>query len=351
MQNTIIKNKASTKKVTNVLKKILATQLITLTCISSLGTPKVQAKDATNDNKPTSVSDLQSMVVDFAETFLSDCGSKCIYPESGRIYAARETTYEKGVKDVNDNYYNSYTFDCVGWVDFAVHFATGLNSSKGLTAYQGIFVTPHETAAESIKEDKYLKEVDINDAEGGDLLIAYRDNNENGRIDDDDTTHVAICIGNGEVIDMWGNAKGGLGKRKIKTDSSSVESSEHFIFAARFTDAAVKDASGPTTIGGGTSITGGPSNITKGQSGTSSDVIDPIIVNLDEADFKFSGNPETVKYKGKKSVINQVYSVFSEFIDYLFGLVTIAVKMAVIGWGNIIEALITMIIDQISPTA
>lgn len=331
------------------MKKVLVIQLIALTCISSIAISKVQAVDATNDNKPSSVSELQSMVVNFAEDFLKNYGDRCIYPENN-VFAQRETTYEKGLTDVNGDYYSKYVFDCVGWVDFAVHFGTGLVSSKGLNAYAGMFVTPHATAAESIKEDKYLKEVSIDSIEAGDLLIAYRDKNNNGKIDNPDTTHVAVYVGNGYVIDMWGNSKGGLGKRKIKTDEASVDSSEHFVFAARFTEDAVKDASGPTTIGGGTSTTGGPSNINKGQSGTSSDVIDQVIVNLDEADFKFSGNPVTVTYKGKKNFIKQVFSFFTEFLDYLGGLVTIAVKMAVIGWANIFEAAVTMLIDLISPT-
>ena len=65
---------------------------------------------------------------------------------------------------------------------------------------------------------------------------------------------------------------------------------------------------------------------------------DPI--DLDALEFDFSGSPSKMEYNGEKHISVWLFSKFSQFIDYILGIMLQGIKGAVVGWTAIIEGIV-----------
>lgn len=65
--------------------------------------------------------------------------------------------------------------------------------------------------------------------------------------------------------------------------------------------------------------------------------IDDITVNLDEQNFQFSGAPKTVTYSGTKKAGEWIFSLFSQFVDFIVALITNGIKTSILGWAMTFE--------------
>lgn len=68
--------------------------------------------------------------------------------------------------------------------------------------------------------------------------------------------------------------------------------------------------------------------------------IDDITVNLDEQNFEFSGAPKTVTYSGTKKAGEWIFSLFSQFVDFIVALITNGIKTSILGWAMTFEGAI-----------
>ena len=68
--------------------------------------------------------------------------------------------------------------------------------------------------------------------------------------------------------------------------------------------------------------------------------IDDIVVNLDEQNFEFAGVPKTVSYSGRKKDGEWIFSLFSQFIDFVVGIITNGLKISIMGWAMTFESAI-----------
>lgn len=70
---------------------------------------------------------------------------------------------------------------------------------------------------------------------------------------------------------------------------------------------------------------------------TSQFPVDDIIINLDEQNFEFAGTPKTVTYSGRKKAGEWIFSLFSQFVDFIVSLVTNGIKTSILGWAMTFE--------------
>ncbi len=68
--------------------------------------------------------------------------------------------------------------------------------------------------------------------------------------------------------------------------------------------------------------------------------IDDITINLDEQNFEFSGTPKTVTYSGTKKAGEWIFSLFSQFVDFIIALITNGIKTSILGWAMTFEGAI-----------
>ena len=71
-------------------------------------------------------------------------------------------------------------------------------------------------------------------------------------------------------------------------------------------------------------------------------------IDLDSLEFDFAGSPSKMEYNGEKPISEWSFSKFSQFIDYITGIVTQAIKGAIVGWTAIIEGWINDILNSVN---
>ena len=73
---------------------------------------------------------------------------------------------------------------------------------------------------------------------------------------------------------------------------------------------------------------------------------DPI--DLDEIEFEFVGSPEKMTYNGETKISAWLFSKFSQFVDYILGIMVQGLKGAIVGWTAIIEGWINDILNAMN---
>ncbi len=303
------------KKLKFTLNKIFLIFTISL-IVFSLMPKEVNASSVYQSGM--SEAELRQAFVSEILKFINSNSSKCFYPETG-VYRMRERTYKNGIYSDGN-----YWFDCVGWVSYAFHHL-GLNLGNSDWQY---FAYPN---------DPYIGEAhfvltNIGNEQIGDILIYPQTNTHLG--------HVAIYLGeiNGQksIADMTrtsGYTNGGLAVRSITPVSGGLY--EHYtgdtftivVHLNSFEDinfSPVEDFS--SNFGPGILADFKP----QGDIGAS--------VDLDSlGEFEFSGNPSVMNYEGEKDLVQWLFSNFSQFIDYILGIIAQALKGTLVGWTSIVE--------------
>lgn len=222
--------------------------------------------------------------------------------------AVRGPTYEKSVSDSDKS--TTYAFDCVGFVSFALHHAVNIGGERFSCA-----VVPPNNNPWGVYWDELEKvSVPLSQCQPGDVLIMGH--------------HVAIYVGDGKSIGMYRDQYGGLFYGSAEQDCNSNGGYQGIV--GRITEEAARNANFAYLAGAGAG----------GQDAEFNYPIDDITVNLDEQNFQFSGAPKTVTYSGTKKAGEWIFSLFSQFVDFIVALITNGIKTSILGWAMTFESAI-----------
>ena len=168
------------KKMKKLIKNLIITTLTTILVVFSLIPNNVQASGDI-DTSNMSEEDLRNAFVEQLKSFANaNPGDNCIYPDENRIFIERNETYNNGI--YSDG---KYHFDCVGWVNYALH-NLGLGLGPEIMTGSNCIISPNIPHI----NDSHFELAPLGSERPGDVLIANGD-------------HVAIYIGNYQVVDMW----------------------------------------------------------------------------------------------------------------------------------------------------
>ncbi len=219
----------------------------------------------------------------------------------------------------------TYEFDCVGWVSFAIHHATGI----GYDSFT-IFASPTRYGFNNVAFGRgFFEEVWRNDAgvEGlptdvtvlpGDILIM------NG--------HVGLYVGkNSEgvdmVADMWSTANGGLGIRSATTFTNAV-ANDNLKQIGRVTEEAARNANFQF-VADGVYL---PGSIGSGGSSTSNN-------------FEFNGLPNNVSYSSSQDNL-WLFDLISQFFGFFAGMMINLLKYSIIGYIEMAESIANIFLQS-----
>ena len=300
----------------NLLKKIFKKTLICILivliiCLTS--TPKVTfGAEATTAESTSGMTEeeLRDNFVNSIVNFYNIHGSQCSYDYT--FGTPRATTYENGPDSGN------YVFDCVGWVSCAFHWFMGLGNESFT-----FFVDPSSPLY--IDDGTHFQRIDdISQAQKGDVLVAI-------------DQHVAIYIGNGQVLDMYTNESGGLGIR-------NMNSTYNWNFVAH-----LYSFEGVTF----NPIEGGAELPEEGEEGgeDGSGNWDTEEVDLDAiADvFTFDGMPPTIMYEEQRvDVFRWIFDGISGFMDFVAGLIISFIKAPILGFAGMLDDYIDSLLTSMN---
>lgn len=147
-----------------------------------------------------------------------------------------------------------------------------------------------------------------------------------------DGHHVAIYVGNGQVVDMWQTRQGSTQKPNGGLKVRALNGHYTYNAAARLVSI---DGAHFDPIEGGVTLP-------EGGTGDSSGDTSGIMVDLDKiADqFTFDGMPTTVIYEQQVDIFKWLFDGISGFMDYLVGIIISLIKAPILGYVSIFQNLI-----------
>lgn len=263
------------------------------------------SSETSSEDIAVTVENARQQIANAALNFANSEGGKCYYYSGEGYEGVRAKTYHGGYPQ------ESYTFECVGFVNYILHQFLGLDYGSASNG-KGGFVTPS-----GVKDTSHFGTIGIGQIQAGDILIS--------------STHVAIYIGDNQVVDcgQWSTV---VAVRHITSSYTMVEwSACTFTSAARLISV---DGVNFSPIEGGSDVTEKPDE------GEATGDWDTEEVDLDEiADkFDFSGMATTViKQDEKVDVFRWFFEGIAGFVDYIVGIIlTIAIKAPILGYTNTI---------------
>ena len=243
-----------------------------------------------------SISELQQQIVDYAKQWVG------------------VTPYVWGGTSLTDG------ADCSGFV-MAVYKEFGID-------------LPHGTAS-LINQGA---EVSWSDVQLGDVIVTRSSASGTGR-------HTGIYAGDGQWVNA-SSSRTGTRQNNVPTDN--------IITIRRIVGHLQSDGRTPTIYpseGGSDSESSGSSGSwsisgfsPQGEVDDTSD--DPI--DLDRLEFEFLGNPSKMEYNGTIEISSWLFSKFSQFVDYILGIMIQGVKGAIVGWTEIIEGMVDSILKSLN---
>lgn len=230
-------------------------------------------------------------------------------------YGLRGSAYQEATVGSMSVYY----MDCVGWVSYAIHHATGLDDA-GPRSGIGSFVSPTTSGGDRT----HFEDVTGQDLMPGDILV--------------NSHHVMVYVGDNKLIDS--RSSNGL----------TYTTLEEYGNVGNYT---------PATYGGGRWGVYDFVYRIKASSaaGINPSDLAPIISGLNSAnrkkDYNYYGLPKQGEYVGSRgtlSLLKSIINILSQIADYLIGLLTMGIKIQLIGWTTLIENLITDVVNEVTGT-
>lgn len=278
------------------MKKIVTIMMLIAIIMSPYSLNVVEGADT---NLDVTLEKNRNQIADFAEKFVSNSGSRCIYNAR-----KRGKTYRGKLPSSSDPH---YYFDCVGWVSFAVNRAIGITYSECESGIGG-FVTPQK----GVKDTDHFKKISISAAKRGDILVAPS------------APHVAIYLGGNQVVDMW---SAGLAKRELSGWTMTHWNKCTFTYAATLISL---DGQNFGTLPDGSEITPPDLESLSGAGG-----------------YEYSGMPSDVVVGGSYSVSYYIDKI-SELFNYIIGIMLNAIKSIPVSITERLQSIITNSLDSIS---
>ena len=289
------------------MKKIINTILLILIVFGLFAPAKVLAN--TNASTGHNAEEVGRQIANWSIDFYNNHKNQCYY--DSEFNGKREASYNAQINDTS-----KYYFDCVGWVSFAIHHATGLGSKEWT-----IFVDPcpdvfTQNGFELIVDNVRLyneNDCRINGIRPGDILI-IKQRNEDG--------HVGIYVGNNTVIHSIGHPL-----NSDTVENFIAQSDGNWIDAiARVSEGAAQNADFEF-VADGVVLPGDGGNI-----------------ELDDQEFEFNGMPSDVGYGGTTN-LEWFFDQIAQFFSFLLGTIINIIKMSILGYISLAETLINSFIN------
>lgn len=309
------------------IKKIIVIVLIILLCTMNIAQAVPVKENREDSSTQPSLEEAEQNLVNFAIRFAQTRSDDTWYYGSSeyQVFSRRNATYR-----LVDNIFNfdpfTYTgrfeFDCVGWVNFAVHYVyqidCGANGSNDLC-----FVSPN-----GVRNGAFTQLWDISQRKPGDILIFGS------------APHVGIYIGNNNGVEQMVDCGQKNGKNRavhitnipgLKYKSSSGTWSLTSIAKLRTLDGVnVRNIPGGYTVN---------SSVWVGQD----------TVNLDAviSQFEFTGMPIDVTDAGSHSFMYYIDKI-TKALDYIIGVMFNGIKVVIVAIIDGTQNAITKAFDFLS---
>lgn len=246
-------------------------------------------------------------IAQFAEDLVNNYPSEFIYSwTDSQRYAAYRLERTSGVTSHGVSYQNKYAFDCVGFVSFCIHNSLGIGNEDFT-----FFVTPSKRAYAPYFEEISPKP-DLSNLQRGDIIGNYYS---------EDAQHVMIYLGNGKMANCVTNG-GNYPFIQIKDVSTSGSAYNSYTFAARISKSTAESINSANCTTMFNKITGAADDYGQYYGTTSG------------------------SYAGSYTFGQWLFDKFAGFFDYLAGILTYVFRAQFIGWGNIIEELVNLAINE-----
>lgn len=308
----------------NKVKDIASKMLVILSLICIL-CPHFELEVEASVSKDQAGEAIASFAIDFYKKY----GERVQYPSSNVSGQRGGRTYE-----ANPGELQTYVLDCVGWVSYAIHHATGLTTDSIASGDCG-FVVPENPGYGSLIgawASEYFEKVGTYGSvtlKPGDILA--------------NSHHVMIYVGNTEAFSSSGFSKGS-GDSIIDSRGHGPGNGLTYTTISEYGD--IKNGDGVYRISqaGATAIK--ESDLCK------------IALETNKTQKKkkkdydgYNGLPERGQYTGSESLsLEWVINLLSQIVDYLIGIITMGIKIELIGWATIIENIVTDAIQAITDT-
>lgn len=242
-------------------------------------------------------------IAQFAEDLVNNYPSEFIYSwTDSQRYAAYRLERTSGVTSHGVSYQNKYAFDCVGFVSFCIHNSLGIGNQDFT-----FFVTPQSGAYAPYFEEISPKP-DLSNLQRGDII-------GNG------FPHVMIYLGNGKMANCVTN-DGNYPFIQIKDVNTSSGAYNSYGFVARISKSTAESINSANCTTMFNKITGAADDYGQYYGTTSG------------------------SYAGSYTFGQWLFDKFAGFFDYLAGILTYVFKAQFLGWGNIIEELVNLAINE-----
>lgn len=263
----------------------------------------------------------QEAIANFAINFQKNHGNEVAYWYMHKYegYLYRNKAYLFKTK-YNHNFQNlasapiedpngKYLLDCVGWINFCVHNATGLDCEvTDSNSCWYCFAAPQTTGSTTYFD--YYTPSNCGGLKLGDLVV--------------EGTHIMVYVGNNMMVHS-GNIGGnqGVGGGPLTHDPLPANYSKVFRLNQKAADEILQLNTTGGVVGAATSA--------KGKGGIS---------EVDMADFYYNGIPDG-KYSVTKGFFARIIDALKDIFNFLIGLIPNIIKMVFVGWAAIFESLIT----------
>lgn len=296
------------KKGQRILNKLIAILiLVSLLCPFSM--PNIS-------NAAADVSKARAAIASFAIDFYNKYGTRVKYDYTPSV---RGAAYQEQVVGSMQQ----YGMDCVGWVSYCIHHATGLDRPSVRSGACG-FVVPEKYGYQNFPE--LFDDVTGQELLPGDILS--------------NSHHVMVYVGNDKLIDSRGHGPGGgltyttFAEYAAANNTSGSDTRGVYLRVYRLSETAARELN-------------------------ESDLA-PIISGLEslsrdkKKDYGYNGMPSRGGYTGSsdpvKNALKWIINKLSQIADYLIGILTMGIKIQLIGWTTIIENVITDMVNEITGT-
>ena len=287
------------------MKKTISIILLVLIVFSMFVPGKVKAENASTGH---SIEEVGAQIANWSIEFYNKHKNQCWYSLD---FSDREQAYNAQINDTS-----AYLFDCVGWVSFAVHHATGLGD-RTFTYFaqpQNPYVLGGFTKINvSITNEQEGKKQGLIP---GDILI--KSTASGGK-------HVGIYVGNNQVIHSTGNP---LSSNTVAEFASSSNSSGSVIdYIARVSETLAKSANFEFIADGA------------------------ILPSTPFASgFEFEGMPTNVSYGGSSTVVEWLFDKIWQFFSFLVGMIINLLKYAILGYISLTEKIVSDVLHKVEET-